>query len=153
MLVNPNQFDWNGNGRGFVCDLSEQNSFGDYLRERLHGRVILNEAARVPIPICAECPVAQLPPNFDAVINVQTPPDYRAVVVDKHGDVIAKPQLSGGIQTLKFTPAPRAFGRGFGTARANDPAPATSRCICSSWLRLVQTPPSRSMWSWNSWKG
>ena len=80
--------------------------------------------------------MAQLPPNFDSVLNVQTPPDYRAVVVDKHGDVIAKPQLSGGIQTLKFTPAPRSFGRGFGTARANDSAPASEQY----YLQFVAAP-------------
>jgi predicted outer membrane repeat protein len=120
LLRNPDQFDWNENGRGFVCDPNEQNGFGDYLREQLSGRVILSEAARIPIPICADCPVAQLPPNFDSVLTVMIPSDYRTVVVDKSGDVIAKPQLSGVIQTLKFTPAPRSFVRGFGTVRASD---------------------------------
>ena len=136
LVNNPDQFDWNNNGRGFMCDANEQNGFGDYLREQLRGRVILNEGARVPIPICAECPVVQLPPNFDAVINVQTPPDYRAIVVDKSGDVIAKPQLSGGIQTLRFTPAPSSFGRGFGTVRASDSTQAGAQY----YLQFVAAP-------------
>jgi hypothetical protein len=111
-------------------------ALSDYMREQMRGRILLSEAAQVPIPVCASCPVEQLPPNFDMVILVETPPDYRALVVDRAGDVIAKPQLSGGVQTLRFQPSPKAFRQGFGAAR-EDGAGATDE---GYYLRFVAAP-------------
>jgi predicted outer membrane repeat protein len=136
LVFNADQTDWNGNGRGFACDPGEQNALSDYMREQMRGRILLSEAAQVPIPVCASCPVEQLPPNFDMVILVETPPDYRALVVDRAGDVIAKPQLSGGVQTLRFQPSPKAFRQGFGAAR-EDGAGATDE---GYYLRFVAAP-------------
>ena len=49
-----------------------------------------------------------LAPGFETVINVQLPADYQSRIVDTEGGVVSKGQVNGGVQTLRFNPAPYA---------------------------------------------
>ncbi len=120
LIANEDQFDWDRNDIGYVCDPAERQAFGEILKGITDEMVEFNQDFIVPVPICPECQATYLPDRYETVINVQAPMFFQAVVVDSLGDVVARTTASDVTQVLKFNPAPFAklSVGGMATARA-----------------------------------
>ncbi|HXF60630.1 MAG TPA: hypothetical protein VNK95_03370, partial [Caldilineaceae bacterium] len=76
----------------------------------------------MPIPVCPECITSALPNQWESVINLAMPVPFKAMIVDSHGDTVAKTRVSSVSQILNFKPAPFAKSRFVGASVAGEQA-------------------------------
>jgi Leucine-rich repeat (LRR) protein/Zn-dependent metalloprotease len=137
LIANEDQFDWDRNDIGFVCDPAERQAFGEILKGITDEKVEFNQDFIVPVPVCPECQASYLPDRYETVINVQAPMLFQAVVLDGAGDVVARTVTNATTQVLAFNPAPftqMRFGRA-STARGGEGALASGVAVASDELR------------------
>jgi hypothetical protein len=105
---NPTQSDWNDNGIGLACDLTEQEIFGEVL-SGINDRYVQVADLSIPLPVCPDCVINYLPADYQMHIAVQLPINFKARVVDSAGNVVAKGVGAGLTQSLTFSPSPFAL--------------------------------------------
>ncbi len=128
---NPDQWDPNGNGQGWVCD---ELPAMKKAAEKIAGMVRVPVSARISILACPQC-VAELPGNYQTVINVEVPAGFKTRVVDASGKQVANGKLAGGVQTLMFSPQSYEAG-----ALQTGPATAQSAAARAENLSVVDAP-------------
>lgn len=122
--INPDQADNDGDGVGFACDAEEQGATARGLVLRSSYQISQQAALRIPLPVCPSCGAGPLAPGYELGVDLQSPVNLFARIVDSNGVAVDSNLEARPIHAFRFRPL--AFGAtGWAMGGLDAPAPAT----------------------------
>src|SRR5262249_7378996 len=104
-VYNPQQEDWNNNGVGAACDISEMMSAfeaTDCFKIPRQVQWAPGQAIVIPVPVCPACSGSYLPMGFKGIADIQMSTGFRAHVVDGGGFTVGSSGTDLNVQSVHF---------------------------------------------------